>query len=308
MPVFSNADMVATIIDNITDLPTLCNFASVFPVAGLVFAQYFRSILAHTVSNDLVVAFVASTEYTNQGEPPVELFIEQTINKGCPQTRRLPNGCQILETLLVIDDAIQNFSTFLQIIRGPHLVQSYKIKVKPGLVSYLSSLIRPPYHRHVEQGYWNPYQASEALWHLEIYNARFLASGSTAYKTPAEQLSDQAHYLQQLGSITFWTLYSISTHFRQTLNSPTLHHTQHRLYEILKLGHGSTQSQRRSGRGFRDNRRFFEKPLAYQLSLALPEMLRVFHHQWSKHLQGPVPDVPYGVMDRRSPREVFHQR
>lgn len=106
----------------------------------------------------------------------------------------------------------------------------------------------------------------------------------------------------------FWTLNSICTHVRQILNSLTLHHTQHRLHEILKVGHGLTQSQGGSGRGFFDNRGFFEKHLAYQLSLALPEMLRVFHHQWSKHLQGPVPDVPYEDTDRRSTREVFHQR
>lgn len=59
---------------------------------------------------------------------------------------------------------------------------------------------------------------------------------------------------------------------------------------------------------FEDRGFFFEKDLAFQLSLALPEMLRVFQHQWSGYLQGTVPDAPNGGVDLRSRREVFQQR
>lgn len=311
LSVFNNADTVATIIDNITDLPTLCNLACVFPFVGLVFAQYPRSILAHTVSTNQSLAFVASTEYWTQGENPAALSFMETIDRGYPHTPRIFNGSQTLQKLLIIDDAIEKFSGFLQITQeGVEVktVQDYKIDIKPGLFSYLSSLIMPPYYSIRREKDSSPDRAKEALWHLEIYSALFLTGGRTAYRSSPECLADQASYLHRLDSCVLWTLSSICTHFRQTLNSPTLHDTQHKLYEILKLGHGLRMSGRQPYLRFLESKDFCEKHLAYQLSLALPEMLRVFHHQWSDYLPRQVPNVPYHSTDHRSPRGVFQQR
>lgn len=308
LPVFNNADTVAAIIDNITDLATLCNFASVFPIARFVVAQYPRSILAHTVSNDLVLAFVASTEYETQGPDSMEPFLKQkNINKGCLEIPRILNGGHLLESLIVIDDAIERFSAFLRINNG-YAENFYKMDVKPGLIGYLSSLFRNQYYLIPFQHSTDKFRAKEALWHLEIYNAHFLTGGGGAYGSSPKNLEDQAHYLHVLDPKMLWTLYYICQHFAQTLNSPTLHDTQHRLYEILKLGHGVTRSQRQPGRPWSENKGFFEKYLAYQLSLALPEMLRVFHYQWSGDLRGPAPDAPNDGTNRPSPREVSQQR
>ena len=308
LPVFNNADTVAAIIDNITDVATLCNFASVFPVAKIVFEQYPRSILAHTVSNDLVMAFVASTEYETQGPDSMEPFLKQkNISKGCLEISRILNGGHLLESLIVIDDAIEKFNAFLRTHNG-YKAEFYKMDIKPGLISYLSSLFRNQYYLIPTQGYTQKPLAKEALWHLEIYNAHFLSGGSGAYRSSPKNLEDQVHYLHLLDSDLFWTLYSTCQHLTQILSSPTLHDTQHRLYEILKLGHGITRSQRRPGRSWSENKGFFEKCLAYHLSLALPEMLRVFHYQWSGDLQGPAPDAPNDGTNRPSPREVSQQR
>ena len=310
LPVFNNADTVAAIIDNITDVATLCNFASVFPVAKIVFEQYPRSILAHTVSNDLVMAFVASTEYESQGPDSMEPFLRQkNISKGCLEISRILNGSHLLESLIVIDDAIEKFNAFLRTHNG-YREEFYKMDIKPGLISYLSSLFRNQYYLipfQYDYGAHNS-RAKEALWHLEVYNAHFLTRGSGAYGSSPKNLEDQAHYLHLLDSDLFWTLYSICQHFTEILSSPTLHDTQHRLYEILELGHGITRSQRRPGRPWSENKGFFEKCLAYHLSLALPEMLRVFHYQWSGDLQGPAPDAPNDGTNRPSPREVSQQR
>lgn len=165
LPVFNNADTVAIIIDNITDLPTLCDLACVFPFVELVFAQYARLILEYTVSDDVILAVVASTQYTNQDQSPVELLLTQTTDRGFPQIPRISTGSQALQILLVIDDAIENFSAFLQIPQEGVKVerrQNYKIDTKSGLVSYLISLIVPPNYSIVWEDASSPDRAKHS--------------------------------------------------------------------------------------------------------------------------------------------------
>ena len=155
------------IIHNITDLPRLCKCACVFPVAVLLFAQYARSILEHTISDHLILAFVASTQYTNQDQSPVELFLTQTIDRGCPQILGLSNGSQALQTLFVMDDTIEKFSAFLQVPQEGVEVetgQNYRIDIKPELVSYPTSLTVPSYYSIVwEEKKSRPHRAKETL-------------------------------------------------------------------------------------------------------------------------------------------------
>ena len=310
VPLFGNPDIIATIIDNITDLPTLRNFICVFAVPGLVFAQYPSSILRRTTGNDLIKAYVASTKYKPKGQTSMQSFLKQILNEGCPQIPHLSNGGQVLEKLVVIDNAIHSFQAFLS--KRDYRDVSWRIGVKPGWVSYLSSVMHPRYYKIPDWiPDWENYdleQVQEALWHLEIYHVLFLTGNTAAYQGSSECLIHQMQFLQRLDHGLFWRLNGVCKHFRQTLNSPTLHHTQHRLYEILKLGHGLTRTRGPPYQDFLGSRDFCEKYLVFQLSLALPEMLRVFHYQWSGSLGGQMPDTPDGDSDQRSPAEVFQQR
>lgn len=126
-----------------------------FPIAGLGFAQWPRSALAHIVSDDLMIlAFIASAGYTDHGSIPTELFVKQIIIDRCPQVPRVLNGSQILGTLLVINDAIGKFSAYVQSDGDACTARCYKMGIKPGwLFSYLWESFYPA-HSSCEARTW----------------------------------------------------------------------------------------------------------------------------------------------------------
>lgn len=302
-PIFSNVDTVAKIMENITDLLTLHNFVRAFPVAGLVMAQWPSSILSHHISDDLIPHIVTSTitVYSNQRQRLIALFLNGFTDESWPPIKipRLFHGSQVLERLIKsIDNGNRPHTPHL-----PNDIQVFENLLKwttnrscleiPRLAKCTKVLERFLLINDAVETYGNfleligPREAKEALWHLEIYSALFL-TGCRADKSSPVYLTNQVRYLHQLDQEVFCTLHSIFTTYCQRLNSPSLHDTQHRLYETLKLGHGLTKSQSKVGLFPCENREFWERYLAFQLSLALPEVLRIFHYQWSRYLRGPV--------------------
>ena len=279
--VFNSHELVALIMENVTDIADLLNFVYINQTTKHVFERYHKAILTACLRTlrprlaDLALSIVLLEDFR------AEIRSENADALNRLSMQRLPDPVgiwlqplqpiQMLRLLTNIRNRIDSTGKALRWPRGKYMPYEYKFRTRPGSLSVHSWTAEG---RDIQQRIER--NTERALWQLHLYNEMFYAHRPGVADRISEDLSEQLTFMDHLHDrdvIELYRLFKALYSKIRRLKEPAYA----ALFEKLRIGDAAFASPH-DGPSPAPPFWHVKRHLVYQLSIALPHLLKVRYH------------------------------